>query len=991
MKAVFLAHVEKDQSLAIELASELEILGYSIWYYERDSLPGQSYLLNTHSAIEQCKVFLVLISPNSLASRQVEVELERAHEKSRIIIPVLLNVTDAEFKRKKPLWEQIVGTSVSCMITPSIVRDVGQRIAAGLAYAGIQPFNNTADTVKEDRPRMSVPISSGLVKCPDCGVENTGDNRFCSECGASLYDTCPGCGIEIRADLRFCVKCGSDIPKLKKINELKEAVAKALETVADRQDDIVSATEILLEAEKAEDAIATLSGTGSVNSQPLSTHVVLCNLWNEEALASEIFPSSGIKHIELLSRVFSELPDRKDIQNRIEELSSERDKFLKELKELFNNGHFLNLLQIASKSRWADAEITSIVAQAQKKIDKTNKLIQSRIPELIEGRRNCELNKVLVELESLAVPIDWLSELRQETGSIIEQAQQLYEQAAELAIRNPKEAAQTLDNLSNLCADYPDSLNLRKKINLQISLCLSAIDDAKRHIADKEYKKVLNLLDPIVSTYNSEEAKSLHAVATNGAKSVFRKRLCIAIAIVLLAIVSIIIHTVVAINRNSNYKTYSSYCKKANSEFSSMEYGKAVELYKEALKVPGYNNDASTKKSLMEALLALEQKPRFDKLMTEGNQCLVKKDWASAEKAFQAALKVKGYESNSNAIKSLKECDNYFTEFRNMNKVVFSNMVSKGSKELAENNYKMAFESFNEAIKIPGYENNETAIKQKEQAKLSLDCKNQFDKWMIEGAKELAAENYKKALEFFDEAMRIPGYNNNEVAVMQIKQTKLKEQVKLNLDQKKQFDRLIIEGREFLIKEDWANADKAFNAALNIPGYKNSTALLLDDQKTLISSDWNAIRVKVKYFLYKARDTSRNIDQRIKSANSAITILEKLDKISSLPESSKIEIANLELEADTLRNKINEDMMPPTEAAKLKEMRRLHIEQSNADERSRQRDLTTQRSGPGTGQNYSNSARSNTYYNTKRTYYNTKRTNNGDTLEDIEKKSKERL
>jgi hypothetical protein len=40
MREVFISHVEEDRDIAIETAQGLEALGYTTWYYERDSLPG---------------------------------------------------------------------------------------------------------------------------------------------------------------------------------------------------------------------------------------------------------------------------------------------------------------------------------------------------------------------------------------------------------------------------------------------------------------------------------------------------------------------------------------------------------------------------------------------------------------------------------------------------------------------------------------------------------------------------------------------------------------------------------------------------------------------------------------------------------------------------------------------------------------------------------------------------------------------------------------
>jgi hypothetical protein len=50
---VFISHVEEDYPVAEEIARGLEAEGYTVWYYERDSLPGPSYLDQVLEAIEE--------------------------------------------------------------------------------------------------------------------------------------------------------------------------------------------------------------------------------------------------------------------------------------------------------------------------------------------------------------------------------------------------------------------------------------------------------------------------------------------------------------------------------------------------------------------------------------------------------------------------------------------------------------------------------------------------------------------------------------------------------------------------------------------------------------------------------------------------------------------------------------------------------------------------------------------------------------------------
>ena len=68
MSHIFISHVERDAAIMQQIADGLEAAGYSAWYFERDVLPGTSYLIQITQAIEQCDALVMVISPNALGS-----------------------------------------------------------------------------------------------------------------------------------------------------------------------------------------------------------------------------------------------------------------------------------------------------------------------------------------------------------------------------------------------------------------------------------------------------------------------------------------------------------------------------------------------------------------------------------------------------------------------------------------------------------------------------------------------------------------------------------------------------------------------------------------------------------------------------------------------------------------------------------------------------------------------------------------------------------
>jgi ribosomal protein S27AE len=58
-----------------------------------------------------------------------------------------------------------------------------------------------------------------MVKCPNCGMENTAGQQFCGKCGAKLVTEvpqqpkikCPNCGLQNLAGQQFCGNCGAKL------------------------------------------------------------------------------------------------------------------------------------------------------------------------------------------------------------------------------------------------------------------------------------------------------------------------------------------------------------------------------------------------------------------------------------------------------------------------------------------------------------------------------------------------------------------------------------------------------------------------------------------------------------------------------------------------------------------------------------------------------------------------------------------------------------
>ena len=145
MSDIFISHVEEDAELAIDLAAALETSGYSTWYYERDSLPGPSYLLQTSREIERAQAVVLIISPDSLGSHQVTKEVIRAHESGKRFVPLLKSTTHAEFTNRQPEWKEAVGSTTSRTVPRRGITTIVPRILDGLGAMGVEPTGDKTE------------------------------------------------------------------------------------------------------------------------------------------------------------------------------------------------------------------------------------------------------------------------------------------------------------------------------------------------------------------------------------------------------------------------------------------------------------------------------------------------------------------------------------------------------------------------------------------------------------------------------------------------------------------------------------------------------------------------------------------------------------------------------------------------------------------------------------------------------------------------------
>jgi hypothetical protein len=86
-RSVFISHSSKDKPIGEEVCRFLEAHGIPCWIAPRDVTPGKNYGAAIVDAIDECPVFVLVLSSDSNKSGQVVREVERAASSDSIIIP----------------------------------------------------------------------------------------------------------------------------------------------------------------------------------------------------------------------------------------------------------------------------------------------------------------------------------------------------------------------------------------------------------------------------------------------------------------------------------------------------------------------------------------------------------------------------------------------------------------------------------------------------------------------------------------------------------------------------------------------------------------------------------------------------------------------------------------------------------------------------------------------------------------------------------------
>ncbi|MEE8299580.1 MAG: protein kinase, partial [Thermodesulfobacteriota bacterium] len=188
----------------------------------------------------------------------------------------------------------------------------------------------------------------------------------------------------------------------------------------------------------------------------------------------------------------------------------------------------------------------------------------------------------------------------------------------------------------------------------------------------------------------------------------------------------------------------------ANSYLNKKKFEKAIEIYKEILKVEPQNQKGLA--GLQQAERALARLAEMASLIAEGKTYLKDNNYSDAPSRFEAALKLDP--KNQEVLDLIEQCENKQKELRRLNK-----LLSDGKKYFENGNYKKALDAFKKIIVINP--NHAEANDFNEKIEKKVQQSETVDKLLSDALYYLKHEKFEQAFAAYKQILEIEPENKD--------------------------------------------------------------------------------------------------------------------------------------------------------------------------------------------------------------------------------------
>jgi hypothetical protein len=98
MPRLFISYSRMDEVFARQLATSLSTMGGDIWIDIRDIPAGMKWSSAIQEGLDNCDAMIIIISPASMASQNVEDEWQYYRDRGKIIVPVMIQPTQLHYQ-----------------------------------------------------------------------------------------------------------------------------------------------------------------------------------------------------------------------------------------------------------------------------------------------------------------------------------------------------------------------------------------------------------------------------------------------------------------------------------------------------------------------------------------------------------------------------------------------------------------------------------------------------------------------------------------------------------------------------------------------------------------------------------------------------------------------------------------------------------------------------------------------------------------------------
>ena len=97
----FISYSSINQEFATKLVRGLRVSGYPIWFDLLDLPAGSLRDDEVEKALRECSTFMIILTPESIASKNVKDQIDYAIDQDKHILPVLLETCDVPLRLRR--------------------------------------------------------------------------------------------------------------------------------------------------------------------------------------------------------------------------------------------------------------------------------------------------------------------------------------------------------------------------------------------------------------------------------------------------------------------------------------------------------------------------------------------------------------------------------------------------------------------------------------------------------------------------------------------------------------------------------------------------------------------------------------------------------------------------------------------------------------------------------------------------------------------------